>query len=329
MIVPDRHGQGTNALLLTPPDVIDAGVRRGLVRAPRARSRARPAWPKSPTCQRSGWTSTRRTTSPRCGRAPGTARARARCSKKRPRLDRAAGAARAARGPPGRRPRGADHATGVELLATDVLVVAHKVVSKAEGRVVRLADVTPGERVRWLAAEHGKDPRHVEVVLSEAAAARPRGRRPPDLPHPPRLRVRERGRGRLQRVRAGLARPAARRPGRARRGGCARALPDRPAVIITDSFGRAWRHGQCEVAIGVAGLRAAGGLARAAGAAGPRTARDRDRDRRRGRGRRRPGARQGLARARGAAAGAGASRDGRRRAGRRGARAPARRRPFR
>ena len=45
------------------------------------------------------------------------------------------------------------------------------------------------------------------------------------------------------------------------------ALPGRPAVVITDSFGRAWRTGQCEVAIGIAGLHAARGLARPAGRA--------------------------------------------------------------
>ena len=43
----------------------------------------------------------------------------------------------------------------------------HKVVSKAEGRVRALADVEPGERARALAAEHGKDPRHVQAVLDE------------------------------------------------------------------------------------------------------------------------------------------------------------------
>jgi coenzyme F420-0:L-glutamate ligase/coenzyme F420-1:gamma-L-glutamate ligase len=37
---------------------------------------------------------------------------------------------------------------------------------------------------------------------------------------------------------------------------CAPALPGRPAVVIADSFGRAWRHGQCDVAIGIAGLTA-------------------------------------------------------------------------
>src|SRR5262249_59941069 len=50
----------------------------------------------------------------------------------------------------------------------DVLVVAHKVVSKAEGRVVRLADVVPGPAATALAAETGKDPRLVEVILGES-----------------------------------------------------------------------------------------------------------------------------------------------------------------
>ena len=48
-----------------------------------------------------------------------------------------------------------------------MLAIAHKVVSKAEGRVVRLADVTPGKRALALAGEHDKDPRLVEVILSE------------------------------------------------------------------------------------------------------------------------------------------------------------------
>jgi coenzyme F420-0:L-glutamate ligase/coenzyme F420-1:gamma-L-glutamate ligase len=52
----------------------------------------------------------------------------------------------------------------------DVLVVAHKIVSKAEGRTVALDDVEPGERALELAAEHGKDARVVEVVLRESSA---------------------------------------------------------------------------------------------------------------------------------------------------------------
>ena len=56
-------------------------------------------------------------------------------------------------------------AAPADLADGDVLVVAHKVVSKAEGRVRRLADVEPGDRARELAAAHGKDPRAVQVVL--------------------------------------------------------------------------------------------------------------------------------------------------------------------
>jgi coenzyme F420-0:L-glutamate ligase/coenzyme F420-1:gamma-L-glutamate ligase len=66
----------------------------------------------------------------------------------------------------------ADAAARLEggLRADDVLAVAHKVVSKAERRVVRLADISPGRRARALAAEHGKDPRHVQAILDESAA---------------------------------------------------------------------------------------------------------------------------------------------------------------
>jgi coenzyme F420-0:L-glutamate ligase / coenzyme F420-1:gamma-L-glutamate ligase len=137
----------------------------------------------------------------------------------------------------------------------DVLVVAHKVVSKAEGAVRRLADVTPGDRALKLARDHGKDPRHVQVVLDEstevlraergvlicrthhgfvcANAGVDTSNAPDDgtvvtLPRDPDASARA--------LRAGL------------RG--------RPAVVIADSFGRAWRHGQCDVAVGVAGLAA-------------------------------------------------------------------------
>ena len=51
----------------------------------------------------------------------------------------------------------------------DVLVVAHKVVSKAEGRVRRLAEIAPDQRAQALAAEHDKDPRVVQVILDETA----------------------------------------------------------------------------------------------------------------------------------------------------------------
>lgn len=135
----------------------------------------------------------------------------------------------------------------------DVLAIAHKVVSKAEGRIVRLADVVPGERALALAAEHGKDPRHVEVVLSEAA----------ELVRADAGRLIARTRHGFVCANAGV--DASNAAGEdtlillpvdpdASARALRAALPGRPAVVITDSFGRAWRNGQCEVAIGVAGL---------------------------------------------------------------------------
>src|SRR4051794_28147475 len=56
------------------------------------------------------------------------------------------------------------------LAAGDVLVVAHKIVSKAEGALTDLRAVRPTARARSFAAEHGKDPRAVQVVLDESAA---------------------------------------------------------------------------------------------------------------------------------------------------------------
>ena len=168
-----------------------------------------------------------------------------------------------------------------------MLVVAHKVVSKAEGRLVDLNAVVPGERARRLAADHGKDPRHTEVVLSEAAQL-----------------VRADGGRLICRTRhgfvcanAGVDQSNASAPDQlillpvdpdASARALRTALPGRPGRVITDSFGRAWRTGQCEVAIGVAGLHALEDWRGRPDAAGPRAARDHHRRRRRGRGRSRP-----------------------------------------
>jgi coenzyme F420-0:L-glutamate ligase/coenzyme F420-1:gamma-L-glutamate ligase len=139
-----------------------------------------------------------------------------------------------------------------ELRATDVLVLAHKVVSKAEGALRELARVQPGGRARELARALGKDPRHVQVVLDESAAV-----------------VRAEHGVLICRTRhgfvcanagvdasnapAGVLVTLPRDPDASARALRA-ALPGHPAVVIADSFGRAWRHGQCDVAIGVAGL---------------------------------------------------------------------------
>src|SRR5688572_30735098 len=56
-------------------------------------------------------------------------------------------------------------AARIELATGDILVIAHKIVSKAEGRLVRLETVEPGERALELAALTGKDPRFLQVVL--------------------------------------------------------------------------------------------------------------------------------------------------------------------
>jgi coenzyme F420-0:L-glutamate ligase/coenzyme F420-1:gamma-L-glutamate ligase len=139
----------------------------------------------------------------------------------------------------------------------DVVVVAHKIVSKAEGQLVDLGTVNPGEHAQRLAAEHGKDPRHVQVVLDQSAEIV--RSRPGVL-----ICLTHHG---FVCANAGV--DASNVPGadtvitlprdpdasaRRLRAGLAERLSARPAVLITDSFGRAWRHGQCDVTIGIAGL---------------------------------------------------------------------------
>jgi coenzyme F420-0:L-glutamate ligase/coenzyme F420-1:gamma-L-glutamate ligase len=143
--------------------------------------------------------------------------------------------------------------------AGDVVVVAHKLISKAEGRTRVLASVQPGPRAIVLAAELGKDPRHVQVVLDETREVR-------RAAHGVLISVTHHG---FVCANAGV--DASNAPGegivvllpsdpdgsaRRLRTGLQRRLGVSPAVIITDSFGRAWRRGQCDVAIGCAGLTA-------------------------------------------------------------------------
>jgi coenzyme F420-0:L-glutamate ligase / coenzyme F420-1:gamma-L-glutamate ligase len=146
--------------------------------------------------------------------------------------------------------------------AGDVLVVAQKIVSKAEGRVVDLATVEPSAKALALAAEVDKDPRLVEVVLSESVRV-VRARRG--------LMIVEHRLGFI------MANGGVDQSNVAPADGSAHVLllPDNPdrsaetlrrglkaatgidiAVILNDSFGRPWRHGTVGVAIGVAGLPA-------------------------------------------------------------------------
>jgi coenzyme F420-0:L-glutamate ligase / coenzyme F420-1:gamma-L-glutamate ligase len=146
---------------------------------------------------------------------------------------------------------GAERLGDPGLRARDVLVVAHKAVAKAEGRVVRLADVEPGPRARALGAEHGKDPRLVELILAESA----------ELVRADAGRLICRTRHGFVCANAGVDQSNAGGEDRAvllplDPDASARALRARLgcAVVIGDSFGRAWRIGQAEVAIGCAGL---------------------------------------------------------------------------
>ena len=134
-----------------------------------------------------------------------------------------------------------------------ILVVAQKIVSKAEGRIVSLADVVPSPEARALAEQIGKEPRHTELVLREAKRV---------VRTAPGVLITETKHGLVcansgvdlsnapgeeiavllpldpdasaERIRAALG------PGR--------------AVIVSDTFGRPWREGLVDVAIGVAGL---------------------------------------------------------------------------
>ncbi len=142
---------------------------------------------------------------------------------------------------------------GVAIGRGDVLVLSQKIVSKAEGRLVLLDDVHPSARARQMADRLHKDPRMMQVVLDESIEV---------------LRA-ERG-VLITRTRQGLVCANAGvdqsnvpgddivcllpldpdRSARSVRAG----LGNGAAVVIADSFGRAWRLGQADVAIGCAGL---------------------------------------------------------------------------
>ena len=150
--------------------------------------------------------------------------------------------------------------SGMELRSGDVVVVAQKIVSKAEGRTVDLATVEPSAEAVDLAHEVGKDPRLVEVVLRESTRV---------VRSRPNLIIVEHRLGFVM-ANAGIDQSNV-----APADGVHRVLllprnPDASAaairakleqhfgatigVIISDSFGRAWRRGTCGIAIGAAGL---------------------------------------------------------------------------
>ena len=154
-------------------------------------------------------------------------------------------------------PLGTMLAEAAEPRDDEILVVSQKVVSKAEGRVRDLASVEPGERAVELADRLGKDPRLVELILGEATAI-----------------VRAEAGVFIVETRSGpicanAGIDSSNAPGeglvvllpsdpdasaRRLRAEVGRASGRRPAVVIADSFGRPWRIGQTDVAIGCAGL---------------------------------------------------------------------------
>ena len=145
--------------------------------------------------------------------------------------------------------------TGVTPRSDDVLVLAQKIVSKAEGREVRLADVEPGARAEELARETGKDARVVELILQESVRV-VRAR--------PNLIIVQHRLGHTM-ANAGIDQSNVSEHGDERAlllpldpDASAAALSARLGcpVIISDSFGRAWRRGTVGVAIGCAGLPA-------------------------------------------------------------------------
>jgi coenzyme F420-0:L-glutamate ligase/coenzyme F420-1:gamma-L-glutamate ligase len=148
--------------------------------------------------------------------------------------------------------------SGLEMTDADVVVVTQKIVSKAEGRLVDLASVEPSDLARDWAARWDKDPRQVEVVLRESAAIVRMG--PGGL-------IISRTRHGLVCANAGVdvsnvggGDVAALLPedpdasARGIRDGLRSRTGVAPAVIVSDSFGRPWRNGIVNVAIGSAGI---------------------------------------------------------------------------
>jgi coenzyme F420-0:L-glutamate ligase/coenzyme F420-1:gamma-L-glutamate ligase len=138
----------------------------------------------------------------------------------------------------------------------DIVVVAQKAVSKVEGRVVRLEEVEPSRNAVDLAGEEG-DPRHLEVILRESAEV---------IRSRPPLVIAQTHHGFVC-ASAGVDASNAKGPGTVillplDPDASAAALRVRlteltgaaPGVIVSDSFGRAWRQGTTDIALGVAGI---------------------------------------------------------------------------
>ena len=144
----------------------------------------------------------------------------------------------------------------IEIQDCDILVVTHKIVSKAEGRIVDLASIKPSTKAISMAKEHDKDPRVMELILKESTQI-----------------LRARNGIIISETKHGFVCANAGVDQSNVEGDTAVLLPVAPdesagriqeavkkkigkeiAVIITDTFGRSFRNGQTNVAIGVAGI---------------------------------------------------------------------------
>lgn len=151
---------------------------------------------------------------------------------------------------------GAAEGQGTPMAAGDILIVTQKIVSKAEGRVVALAEVEPGAEAARLAQETGKDPRLAELILRESR--RIVRRAGPVL-------IAETRHGfvcanagvDVSNVGQGLVALLPEDPDRSAaeiRAGLREGTGLEVAVVISDTFGRPWREGHTNVAVGIAGM---------------------------------------------------------------------------
>ena len=171
------------------------------------------------------------------------------------------------RGAAGRRPRRAaagrrsSHA-GLQLATGDIVVVCQKIVSKAEGRIARLERRSPPSPfAQQIAAQTtDKDPRIVEVILRETNRIVKMDRGHLIVETGPGLGVRQRRRRRVEQPGRRTSSSSCPRIPTPRRSVCAPRLRERTgadvAVLITDTFGRPWREGLVDFALGVAGMDA-------------------------------------------------------------------------
>lgn len=144
----------------------------------------------------------------------------------------------------------------MQIKDKDILVVKQKIVSKAEGQVVRLSDVVPGRRAVSLAKAEGKDPRVMELVLREAVRVVRKG-------HGVIITETKHGfvcansgvdQSNVGQGWASLLPADSDLSARRIRQTLETRTGKQLAVVITDTFGRPWRRGQTDVAIGCSGI---------------------------------------------------------------------------